>query len=119
LVKRRLVAHARRDHLADLPIAVAAHVIDLMRSSCVADVLAAIRTAEERFGCAVGMIVIDTFAKGIAASGGDEDKAKDQNLTLANLRKIQEQTDVHVAIIGHTGKDGSRGARGTSAHVGE
>jgi 5S rRNA maturation endonuclease (ribonuclease M5) len=119
LVKRRLAAHARRNNLTDLPIAVAGQVIDLMRPSCVGDTVAAIRTAEKRFGFDVGMIVIDTFAKGIAASGGDEDKAKDQNLTLANLRKVQEQTDVHVAIVGHTGKDESRGARGSNAHVGD
>lgn len=119
LVKRRLAAHARRHNLTDLPIAVAGQVIDLMSPTCVSDIVAAIRTAEKRFGCQVGMIVIDTFAKGIAASGGDEDKAKDQNLTLANLRKVQEQTDVHVAIVGHTGKDESRGARGSNAHVGD
>jgi 5S rRNA maturation endonuclease (ribonuclease M5) len=119
LVKRRLAAHARRNNLTNLPIAVAGQVIDLMRPTCVSDIVAAIRTAEKRFGCDVGMIVIDTFAKGIAASGGDEDKAKDQNLTLANLRKVQEQTGVHVAIVGHTGKDESRGARGSNAHVGD
>jgi hypothetical protein len=119
LVKRRLVAHARRNNLTDLPIAVAGQVIDLMHPAFVGDIVAAIRLAEQHFGCDVGMIVIDTFAKGIAASGGDEDKAKDQNLTLANLRKVQEQTGVHVAIVGHTGKDESRGARGSNAHVGD
>jgi AAA domain-containing protein len=119
LVKRRLQAHARRDNLSDLPIAVAGQVIDLMSPACVAAIVSAIRAAEAKFGLGVGMIVIDTFAKGIAASGGDEDKAKDQNITLANLRRIQEQTGVHVAIIGHTGKDESRGARGSNAHVGD
>jgi len=120
LVKRRLQAHAKRDKLEpDLPIAVAGQVIDLMNPACVAAIVSAIRAAETKFGLSVGVIVIDTFAKGIAASGGDEDKAKDQNVTLANLRRIQEQTGVHVAIIGHTGKDESRGARGSNAHVGD
>jgi hypothetical protein len=119
LVKRRLQAHARRDNLADLPIAVAGQVIDLMNPACVVAIVAAIRAAEAKFGLGVGVIIIDTFAKGIAASGGDEDKAKDQNITLANLRRVQEQTGVHVAIIGHTGKDESRGARGSNAHVGD
>ena len=96
----------------------AGQVIDL-RPSCIEDIVTAIRLAEQHFGSDVGMIVIVTFAKGIAASGGDEDKAKDQNLTLANLRKVQEQTDVHVAIVGHTGKNESRGARGSNAHVGD
>jgi hypothetical protein len=120
LVKRRLQAHARRDDLApELPIAVAGQVIDIMNPACVAAIVSAIRAAETKFGLSVGVIVIDTFAKGIAASGGDEDKARDQNITLANLRRIQEQTSVHVAIVGHTGKDESRGARGSNAHVGD
>jgi AAA domain-containing protein/primase-like protein len=119
LVKRRLTAHARRNNLTDLPIAVASQVIDLASKACVGDIVAAIRSAEQHFGCSVGMIVIDTFAKGIAVSGGDEDKAKDQNLTLANLRMIQEQVDVHIAIVGHTGKDESKGARGSNAHAGD
>jgi hypothetical protein len=29
---------------------------------------------------------------------------------------IHEQLDVHVALVGHTGKDESRGARGSNAH---
>ena len=32
------------------------------------------------------MIVIDTCAKGIAANGGDEDKAKDQTRAAAHLQ---------------------------------
>ena len=78
-----------------------------------------IRTAETHFGCPVGMIVIDTFNKGIAVGGGDEDKAKDQNITAANLRRVHELTDVHIALVGHTGKDESRGARGSNAHLGD
>jgi hypothetical protein len=119
LVKRRLQAHARRDKITDLPIAIAGQVIDLMNPECVPAIVSAVRAAEAKFGLGVGMIIIDTFAKGIAANGGDEDKAKDQNITLANLRRIQEQTGVHVAIIGHTGKDEKRGARGSNAHVGD
>jgi hypothetical protein len=65
------------------------------------------------------MIVIDTFGKGTAAGGGEENSARDQNLTAANLRRVQEETGVHVAVIGHTGKDETRGARGSNAHVGD
>ena len=32
---------------------------------------------------------------------------------------MQELTGVHVALIGHTGKDESRGARGSNAHLGD
>jgi hypothetical protein len=116
LVKRRLTAYARRRNLKALPIAVASQIIDLMHPGCVEIILATILAAEQRFGIRVGYIVIDTFAKGIAAGGGDEDKARDQNKCLTNLRRLHERAELHVAIVGHTGKDETRGSRGSNAH---
>jgi RecA-family ATPase len=109
LVKRRLTAYARQRNLKALPIAVASQIIDLMHPGCVEVILETIRAAEQRFGIRVGYIVIDTFAKGIAAGGGDEDKARDQNKCLTNLRRLHECAELHVAIVGHTGKDETRG----------
>jgi AAA domain len=116
LVKRRNAAYARRNGFIGLPIAVASEIIDLMHPDCVLTILATIRAAEEKFGIPVRYIVIDTFAKGIAAGGGDEDKARDQNKCLTNLRRLHERAELHIAIIGHTGKDESRGSRGSNAH---
>jgi AAA domain len=116
LVKRRNAAYARRRNLKGLPIAIAAQIINLMDPHCVDVILATIRAAEERFGLPVGYIVIDTFAKGIAAGGGDEDKARDQNKCLTNLRRLHETADLHIAIVGHTGKDETKGSRGSNAH---
>jgi hypothetical protein len=117
LVKRRLVAHRRRDDLPDLPIAVASQVIDLMHRSCVNIISATIWKAEQRFACKVGLAIFDTYAKGIAAGGGDEDKAKDQNIVQANLRRVLDRVDMHIAGIGHTGKDESKGERGSNARL--
>jgi hypothetical protein len=119
LYRRRLQAYRQRDGLSDLPIAVAGDVIDLLSPSSVDLIVATVRRAELYFECAVGLIVIDTFAKGIAASGGDEDKARDQNRAAANLRKVHAALDVHIALVGHTGKDETRGARGSNAHLGD
>jgi hypothetical protein len=116
LVKRRNAAYAKRLNLKGLPIAIASQIINLMNPKCVDAILATIRAAENRFGIPVGYIVIDTFAKGIAAGGGDEDKARDQNRCLTNLRRLHEKVDLHIAIVGHTGKDESRGSRGSNAH---
>jgi hypothetical protein len=119
LVKRRLVAYRRRDQLScDLPIAVTSEVLDLMNRQCVNTILAAIREAEQHFGdCKVGLIIIDTYAKGIAAGGGDEDRAKDQGIVLANLRRVIDRAPVHIAGIGHTGKIESKGERGSNARL--
>src|SRR5262249_32973831 len=117
LVRRRLVAHRQRDHLSALPIAVAGEVVDLMNRSCVDIILATIHEAEQRFVCEIGLVIFDTYAKGIAAGGGDEDKAKDQNVVQANLRRVLDRVNIHIAGIGHTGKDESKGERGSNARL--
>jgi hypothetical protein len=119
LVKRRMTAHRLRDNLpADLPIAVVGQVIDLMNRKSVGNIVDAIKRAEDRFGCDVGVICFDTWAKAIAAGGGDESGAKDQNTALANLRRVLDQAPhIHIATIGHTGKDESRGERGSNAKL--
>ena len=121
LVKRRLEVYRRRDNLHGLPIAVADSVIDLLSPNCVGLIVSTVREAERVFGCGVGFISIDTYAKGIAVSGGDEDKARDQNRAAAHLRQVHERLagNVHIALVGHTGKDESRGARGSNAHLGD
>jgi hypothetical protein len=119
LFKRRLQVYHQRDGLQGLPIAVADAVIDLLNPNCVDTIVSTVHEAEQQFGCSVGFIGIDTYAKGIAANGGDEDKARDQNRAAANLRNVHARLDVHIALVGHTGKDESRGARGSNAHLGD
>jgi AAA domain len=119
LFKRRLQVYRERDNQYGLPIAIADAVIDLLNPNCVETIVSTVREAERHFGCGVGLIVIDTYAKGIAANGGDEDKARDQNRAAANLRKVHSRLAVHIALVGHTGKDESRGARGSNAHLGD
>jgi hypothetical protein len=118
LTKRRLTAYKARDRLDGLPIAVAGQVIDLLNRTCVDIILDTIREAEQRFACEVGLAILDTYAKGIAAGGGDEDKAKDQNIVQANLRRLFDRgCHIHIAGVGHTGKDESRGERGSNARL--
>ena len=121
LVKRRLYAYRLRDNLPpELPIAVVGQIINLMDPSCVDLLLPALKAAEQDFGCAVRVAVFDTYNKGIAFGGGDEDKAKDQNRALGHLRRLQEiYSGLHVMAVGHTGKDEGRGARGSNALPGD
>jgi hypothetical protein len=119
LYRRRLQAYRQRDKLKDLPIAVASELIDLLNPSCVNLIVATVDRAKLCFERDVGLIVIDTYAKGIAVGGGDEDKARDQNRAAANLRNAQARLNMHIALVGHTGKDETRGARGSNAHLGD
>ena len=119
LYKRRLHAYSLRDKMTGLPIAVAGAVVDLLNPACVEIIVSTAREVEKKFSRPVGLIVLDTYAKGIAASGGDEDKARDQNRAAVHLREIHSRIPVHIALVGHTGKDESRGARGSNAHLGD
>ncbi|MCA1498849.1 AAA family ATPase [Bradyrhizobium sp. NBAIM14] len=116
LAKRRMMAMAGPPNL---PIAVASQVIDLVHPGCVQIIVDTIRSAEAHFGLPVGLIVLDTYPKGIAAGGGDENSARDQNIAAANLRRVHEQVAAHIALIGHTGKNEDKGARGSNAHLGD
>jgi hypothetical protein len=119
LVLRRLAAHRKRDDLTGLPISIVGKIVNLMNRGCVEVLVATIREASHLLGREVGFIVIDTLAKGIAAGGGDENQAKDMGAALAHLRMVQEITGVHIAIIHHTGKDESKGARGSNSQLGD
>lgn len=122
LVRRRLQAHRERDGLDDnLPIAVVGSTVNLMSAQTVPMLLATINRIGDEFGLAVGTVIFDTYAKLIAAGGGDEDKARDQGAVLANIHRLKEALSdpPHVALVGHTGKDETRGARGSNALLGD
>jgi hypothetical protein len=119
LVRRRLQAHGIRQGLAGLPIAVVSATIDLTKPDAFKKVIDTIREAERCFDVSIGLVIIDTFAKLIAAAGGDENSAKDQGAVFANVQRVKNATDTHVALIGHTGKDEGRGARGSNAILGD
>lgn len=61
----------------------------------------------------VGWVVIDTLARAMA--GGDENSAQDMGAIIDNVGELQSKLHTHVTLIHHTGKDASRGARGSSA----
>lgn len=64
-------------------------------------------------GHPVRLIVIDTLARVMA--GGDENSGADMGRLIANADSIKAQTDATVLLIHHSGKDGSKGARGHSS----
>ena len=106
-----------------MPVAVSPGILNLMNPKCVDEMVGTILRAEDRFGLEAALINIDTFGKAIAAGGGDEDKAKDQNPAWGNIRRLHDAMarwhGIHVNAIGHTGKDQTRGARGSNAAEGD
>jgi hypothetical protein len=119
LMLRRLEAYKRKHNLADLPVVVIRAPVNIMLPESVEILTDTIRSVEERFGLPVGLLILDTYSKALALGGGDENSAKDVNRFLGHLRIVQTQTNVHVCLIGHTGKDETRGHRGSNAHLGD
>jgi hypothetical protein len=119
LVRRRLRAHGLRQNLRGLPIAVVSSIVDMTKPDASQKVVMTIREAQAALGVPIGLVIFDTFAKLIAAGGGDENSAKDQGLVFANVQRVKNDTKTHVALIGHTGKDESKGSRGSNAILGD
>lgn len=119
LVKRRLRAHKRKLGLSGTPICVSSALIDLTKPDAFKKVVDTVRDAQTILGIEIGLVIVDTFAKLVAAAGGDENSAKDQGAVFGNVQRVKNATGVHVALIGHTGKDEDRGARGSNAILGD
>lgn len=119
LVRRRLLAHGERLGHLDLPIFVSSEVVNLSRDDSVIKIVATIDQIERERGISIGLLIFDTFAKLIAAFGGDENTAKDHGKVFANIERIKNLKNVHVAFVAHTGKDETKGMRGSSAAPGD
>ncbi len=61
----------------------------------------------------IKLIIIDTLARSMG--DGDENYAGDMGQFIQNCDSIRLRTRAHVMVIHHTGKDESKGARGSSA----
>ena len=61
----------------------------------------------------ISLIVIDTLAR--AMGNGDENAAKDMGAFVRSVDFLRAETGAHVMVIHHSGKDTSKGARGSGA----
>jgi len=64
-------------------------------------------------GAMPALIVVDTLAR--TMGNGDENTAKDMGLFVRNIDMLREVTGAHVMVIHHSGKDTSKGARGSGS----
>lgn len=106
---RRLQAH--RNHHGALPsgvLGVASNAPNLQRD----EDIEAIANAVKAFGGAQ-LVVIDTLAASTA--GADENSAQDMGAVMARCGQLEELLQAPVLLIHHSGKDATKGARGSSA----
>lgn len=69
--------------------------------------------ADPRFNCPTRFVVIDTLAR--VLGGGNENTAEDMGALINSVDTIKEQCKCAVMLVHHSGKDTSKGARGSSA----
>jgi AAA domain len=73
----------------------------------------AIKDEGKRLGWRVGMVVLDTLARGL--SGGNENGSEDMGALVINTDRLRRDLDTIVGWVHHTGKDAAAGARGHSS----
>lgn len=76
-------------------------------------IAATIREIEAQQPHRLLFVVIDTWSR--ALGSGDENSSRDTMIAVAELDHIRRETSAHVCVVHHTGKDESRGARGSGA----
>lgn len=113
---RARVAAYRRTHpeiTGGLPFAIIPQAVDFLDAGSVAILIQTIRAAESEAGEKCVVVVVDTFARAMA--GGDENSSKDVGVAVAAADRIRAEIGCAVGFVHHSGKDASKGARGSSA----
>ena len=79
----------------------------------VGDLVATIREESAAKGLTVRWVIVDTLARAMA--GMEENSAKDMGIAVAGIEAIAVALDCAVTAVHHSGKDQSRGERGSTA----
>lgn len=113
-IRNRVAAFKQHNELNDgIPFSVIPTSVNMLDAE--ADVTKLINTITHKskeMGH-VTIVVLDTLARVMA--GGNENAAEDMGMLVINADKVRHATDAHVCFIHHSGKDESKGARGSSA----
>ncbi|WP_338687739.1 AAA family ATPase [Bradyrhizobium sp. 26S5] len=98
-------------------VALMNNVPNLFKDPKAADkLIAEARKCEADSGQPVRLIIVDTLAA--ATTGADGSSDKDMGVVCERLRKVATALDCAVLVVHHSGKDVSKGMRGSSAILG-
>lgn len=113
-VRNRIEALKRAGRLpADAPLFFCFAPVSLLERGHAARLAQSVRRAATESAMPCRLVILDTLARAMA--GGDENSGEDMTAAVAALDVIRAETGAHVAVIHHSGKDESRGARGHSS----
>ena len=106
----RRLSEAREDRT---PLAIVTRSCNLLNIVEVEELLEELRTIAKEADLPLALVVFDTLSRSIA--GGDENSAEDMTRAIAAADAIRDELGAAVAIVHHSGKDATRGARGHSS----
>jgi AAA domain len=114
-VQNRVVAYrkARPFVSGSSPFAILPTSVDFLSIESIAKLTATIQQAKEEAGEQPALVIIDTLARAMA--GGEENSTQDMGVVVASADAIRAATGACVGFVHHSGKDASKGARGSSA----
>lgn len=112
-IARRLHAWALQNQTAIPPLLFVSEApTDLSIATNAAKVAEAVQQIAKATGEAPVLIVIDTMARNF---GGEENSSTDVGQFIRNVDALRRHWKATVLIVHHSGKDGDKGARGSSA----
>lgn len=125
VVARRALAFGLEHGLvaAALPFKMIRGPLDFRDPKVVTEIVATITDLAARYRCPAGLLIVDTVSR--ALCGGDENSPKDMGQLIANLSRIQGDTDIHLLLTHHQPAEKERmrghgallGAVDTTIHV--
>lgn len=95
-----------------LPVGVIADAPNFLETDDIKAVIAAVIAYRKTVG-RIAVIVIDTLARALV--GGDENSAQDMGKAVYHAEQLHRVTGATVVFIHHSGKDSSKGARGSNS----
>jgi len=91
--------------------------VPLSDQQAVNDLIVELRASASNTGLPNKLIVLDTLAR--CSVGVDENSAKEMGVVIAAAIRIRAETGATVLLVHHTGKDSSRGMRGSNRLLGD
>lgn len=105
--------HLSESREARAPLAIITRATNLLNVVEVEELLEELRAISDEAGLPLALVIFDTLSRSIA--GGDENSAEDMTLVIGAADAIRDQLGAAVAIVHHSGKDATKGARGHSS----
>jgi hypothetical protein len=114
-MKRRIDAFRARygiEETAKAAFALIPGTVNFRDPSSIKELIATVREVARRLDIPVRWIIVDTLSRAMA--GGNENDSEDMGALVRGADQLRLATAAHVTFVHHTGKDGTKGARGHS-----